>query len=117
MSGTYLHAVCSAFDLSSRILNCPRGGVEALMKLADGAETYWLEFKAACRPTPEFPLGPSENDGDLKWNIAKACIAMANTDEGCLVMGVADAGNVMGLAASDLGGKTPGKAWMTLSVT
>jgi hypothetical protein len=38
---------CSGFDLVSRVLDHPHGGIQALIDLAGGTETDWLEFKAA----------------------------------------------------------------------
>jgi hypothetical protein len=92
---------CSGFDLVSRILDHPRGGVEALVELAGGGETDWLEFKAAMVGRPEDRKDPKENDADGYWNVAEAVVAMANSRGGVVLLGVDDNANAVGLAAGD----------------
>ena len=36
----------SGYDLASRVLNHPKGGVEALLRLSGNDESSWLELKA-----------------------------------------------------------------------
>jgi NACHT domain/Putative DNA-binding domain len=92
---------CSGFELVSRILDHPEGGVEALIELAGGGETDWLEFKAAMVGRPEDRKNPRENDADGYWNVAEAVLAMANSRGGVVLLGVDDNANAVGLAAGD----------------
>jgi hypothetical protein len=92
---------CSGFDLVSRVLDHPAGGVEALIELAGGGETDWLEFKAAMIGRPEDRKNPKENDADGYWNVAEAVLAMANSRGGVVLLGVDDNANAVGLAAGD----------------
>ena len=90
----------TASELASRVLKHPRGGLKALLALADGSERDWLEFKAAT-----YPLGghfkEPENKHDYRWNVAKAVIALANSIGGVVLLGVNDAGEPVGIEASD----------------
>ena len=103
-----LETAINAYELCSRVLAASDWDTAALIELAGGSETNWLEFKAACCPTIEHALKPGESEGDLKWNVAKACIAMANTDGGCLLLGVDDRGQPVGLGPSDPKGMIQG---------
>lgn len=92
-----------ARDLALRVLQHPRGGLEALLGLSHGSETEWLELKAASYPEGgQFKLG--ENKGDYRWNVAKAVIALANSTGGVVLLGVDDNGKPVGIEASDPGG-------------
>jgi cold shock CspA family protein len=90
----------TASQLAGRVLKHPRGGIAALLALADGSERDWLEFKAAT-----YPIGGDfktpENKHDYRWNVAKAVIALANTIGGVVLLGVNDAGEPVGIEASD----------------
>ena len=94
----------TAFELCRRVLARTGGDVAPLIALAKGRETGWLEFKATCEPPVDGPM-PGTNADDYRWNVAKAIIAMANTDGGCLLLGVDDAGRSVGLEQSDRRGK------------
>jgi hypothetical protein len=91
---------CSGFELVSRVLDHPEGGVEALIGLAVGGETDWLEFKAAMLGRPQ-DRKKDENDADGYWNVAEAVLAMANSRGGVVLLGVDDDANAVGLAAGD----------------
>ena len=65
---------CSGFELASRVLDHPAGGVKALIALAGGGETDWLEFKAAMVGRPEDRKNPKENDADGYWNVAETVL-------------------------------------------
>ena len=75
--------------------------MEALIKLAGEQEADWLEFKAAIRPPDGQAPDPGENLADYRWNVAKALIAMLNSCGGVVLLGVDDAGEPVGLEASD----------------
>ena len=92
---------CSGYELVSKVLDHPAGGVEALVDLAGGGETDWLEFKAAMVGRPEDRKNPKENDADGYWNVAEAVLAMANSRGGLELLGVDDRAKVDGLAAGD----------------
>jgi hypothetical protein len=92
---------CSGYELVSKVLDHPAGGVEALVALAGGGETDWLEFKAAMVGRPEDRKNPKENDADGYWNVAEAVLAMANSRGGVVLLGVDDNANAVGLAAGD----------------
>jgi WD40 repeat protein len=77
-------------ELAEKILSHSKNDVETLITLAKGEETEWLEFKAALYKSKEFPLKPNENDVDLLFNVAKAVIAMANSQGGVVLIGVSD---------------------------
>ncbi len=94
----------SAYDLCSRVLTASEGDASALIKLAGGQETDWLEFKATCEP-PSSGIEIGSNADDFRWHVAKAVVALANTHGGCLLLGVDDEGKAVGLAPSDPSGK------------
>ncbi|MEA3643048.1 MAG: NACHT domain-containing protein [Lamprobacter sp.] len=92
--------VRNARDLVERILGHPQGGIKVLLKLAEGQETEWLEFKAAL-----YPEGGQFKDGekadDYHWHVAKAAVALANMAGGAVILGLDDNLQPVGLAASD----------------
>jgi hypothetical protein len=92
---------CSGFELVSRVLDHPEGGIKALVELAGSGETDWLEFKAAMVGRPEDRRNPKENDADGHWNVAEAVLAMANSRGGVVFLGVDDNANAVGIAAGD----------------
>jgi len=98
----------SAPELARRVLQHPRGGVEALMKLVGHSETEWLELKAAASPEDgKFENGT--NADDYYWHVAKAVIALANSIGGVVLLGVTDDGNIIGIEASDPKGRRRSK--------
>lgn len=87
-------------DLVARILNHPRGGVAALLRLSERQETEWLEFKAALHPEGgHFEVGTKQADYD--WHVAKATVAMANSVGGAVILGLDDDIHPIGLIPSD----------------
>lgn len=80
--------IISGHDLCDKVLSHPDGGVEALIDLAGGQETDWLEFKAA--PWPVEIIESGLNRADYHWHIAKAAVAMANSRGGCILVGIAE---------------------------
>jgi len=56
----------------------------SMRHLLKHGESDWLEFKAGIRKTGQMP---SEYDAN-EWHVAKALLAMANTEGGLLVLGV-----------------------------
>jgi len=93
-----------AFDLCSRVLDRSQGDVAPLLKLTGGQETDWLEFKASCE-RPVEGLSPGETADDYRWHVARAMVALANTHGGCLLLGVNDDGEPVGLGPSDPSGQ------------
>lgn len=91
----------SGYDLVTRVLDHPDGGVEALIDLAGGAETDWLEFKAAMIGRHQDRKNPNEKDSDGHWNVAEAVLAMANTCGGAVLVGIDDDGKTVGLQSGD----------------
>jgi predicted RNA-binding protein with RPS1 domain/tetratricopeptide (TPR) repeat protein len=68
----------SGFDLVSKILTHPKGGVKELIGLANNSEQQWLEVK-----------------GDVKteimvWEAIRAILGIANTSGGILIIGLDD---------------------------
>lgn len=91
----------SGYDLARRVLDHPRGGVAAMIRLAAGDETDWLEFKAAMLGRPE-DRKPGENNVDGYWHVAEAVIALANSRGGAVLVGVDDKTHcAIGLHACD----------------
>lgn len=90
-------ATCSGYDLATRVLYHPQGGVAELIQLANGQETDWLEFKAAIRE----PGDDRTIRADLAWHVARALIAMMNTTGGAVLLGYDDRAQAIGLSASD----------------
>lgn len=93
------HAM-NGYDLVSQILDDPNGGVAGLIRLSEGQETEWLEFKAALYPT-DGNFGPGEKEDDYRWHVAKAVIALANSVGGAVILGIDDNAQAIGLSASD----------------
>jgi len=94
-----MRSPASGDQLTERILMHPSGGVEALIKLAEGQETEWLEFKAATRPAPG-NMKPNENEADYRWHVARSAIGMLNTRGGVILIGLDDEGRSVGIEAS-----------------
>ncbi len=114
-----------------RVLKHPRGGLEALLEIAGGSESEWVELKATTHPQDgHFENG--DNEDDYRWDVARAVIALANSIGGVVLLGVDDKGKPFGLEASDPDGKrvtegaeafrrkvilqqvlNPGKGWRT----
>ena len=59
-----LNTCMNAYELAGWVLAHPQGGVEALVRLADGQETDWLEFKAGLGPPPGEPMEKGKNKDD-----------------------------------------------------
>jgi hypothetical protein len=87
-------------ELALRVLQHPRGGVSALLDLVDRNETEWLELKAASYPQ-DGTFTKGDNEDDYRWDVAKAAIALANSVGGVVLLGMNDAGEPVGLEASD----------------
>jgi hypothetical protein len=90
----------NARELALRVLQHPRGGLEALLALAKSSEPEWLELKAASFPE-EGQFAKGTNEHDYRWNVAKAVIALANSIGGVVLLGVDDEGRPVGIEASD----------------
>jgi hypothetical protein len=87
-----------ADQLVELILSHPKGGVAALLKITDSQEVDWLEFKAsAC----DFPTAKESRTTDLQWRIARAVFAMANGRGGCVLIGIDDNAQAIGIEHSD----------------
>jgi hypothetical protein len=80
------------------ILGNPHGGVAALLKITDFQEVEWLEFKASAR---DHVTAKDPSTGDLQWRIARAVFAMANGRGGCVLIGIDDDGQAIGIESSD----------------
>ncbi len=91
----------SGYDLCLFVLEENENKVIDLIDLASGMETDWLEFKAACGPPEDDSSGNKLNKNDYRWHVAEAVIALANTHGGCVLLGVNDEAEPVGLDASD----------------
>jgi hypothetical protein len=76
-------------DFVTRILALTKNDVGPLIELCGGYETEWLEFKAAILPR-NGSYADDENEGDYRWHVAIALIAMANSTGGALLIGVSE---------------------------
>lgn len=95
-----LHNPQTISELATRVLKHPIGGVQALLALTNNDEREWLELKAAAYPEGGIPdVGLAL--GDYEWNIAKAVVALANSNGGVVLLGMNDNGKPIGLGASD----------------
>jgi len=83
-----LDTCMNAYELAERVLAHPQGGVEALVRLASGQETDWLELKAGLGPPRGEPMEKGTNKCDYQWHVARAVIAMANTSGGVVILGL-----------------------------
>ena len=101
---------CDGAQLAKSVLALSGNDAGALIRLAHGQETEWLEFKAAICPEKrngEWCIEKVANDQDretfvdYQWNVTKAMIAMANNKGGGILLGVDDRGRSVGLDASD----------------
>jgi hypothetical protein len=81
------------------VLAATEWDVSVLIQIAGRTETDWLEWKAASGPGT-WPRKDWNSD-DFRWHIAEAVVALANTHGGCVLVGVDDDGNAVGLDASD----------------
>lgn len=91
----------SGYELARRVLGHEKGGVAALLALAGGRETDWLEFKAAMVGRGK-GRKQGEKDADGHWNVAEAVIAMANTCGGAVIIGIEDkTKRMVGLQSGD----------------
>ena len=83
----------NGYDLAERILGQTNYDVLPMIELAGGAETDWLEFKAASLPRDGIFKSKGkkqENKWDYRWDISKALVGMANHVGGALLLGVAE---------------------------
>lgn len=87
-------------DLVAAILDHPQGGAEALLEFTGGQETECLELKAALYPQ-DGAFMKGETLDDLRWHVAEAVFAMANSYGGAVIIGVDDQTRSVGLEASD----------------
>ena len=79
----------NGYDFASRVMHCPQGGIDALLRYSGNDESCWLELKAGMALRPE-DQKKGEKPEDLYWNIAKAVIEIANTSGGILLIGIED---------------------------
>ena len=78
----------SGYELARQVLLHPRGGVDALLSLTGTQdETNWLELKAGIELLPE-DREQGQTSSELRWNIAKAVIALMNTSGGIVLIGI-----------------------------
>ncbi len=91
----------SGYELCSFILEETENKVMDLIDLASGMETDWLEFKAACGPPEDDSSENKLNKNDYRLHVAEAVMALANTHGGCVLLGVNDEAEPIGLDASD----------------
>ncbi len=90
-------------DLAANILNHPQGGLDVLLDFTENQENEWIEYKAALRPRNGI-FEQGQNEGDYRWHVARAVIAMANWVGGAVILGIDDQGTAVGLKPSDTGG-------------
>ena len=94
----------SGYDLCTQLISRNPDGipqVDDLVMAAGFQETDWLEFKSATEPRNPEEMNPGENRWDYRWHVAKSIIALANTNGGCILIGVNDNAEPVGLAPSD----------------
>ena len=94
------HKINTGYDLAAGLFDKYNGNLDAMVKLAGGRETAWLEFKADpfCRSGCE-----GKKQDDYSWHILRAVIAFANTCGGCILIGVDDNGKSVPLRDKDSG--------------
>src|SRR4051794_5064018 len=94
----------NGYELCSRVLAATGGDALALLELADGIETDWLEREQASGPLPH------GRDG-YYLELVGAVIALANTHGGCVLLGVDNGGRALGLDAIDFQSKRGTEGW------
>jgi hypothetical protein len=86
----------NGYDFVERILGQTNYDVLPLTELARGAETEWLEFKAATLPLEDkYDVKDKKqaNKWDYRWNVSKGLICLANHVGGALILGVNELNN------------------------
>jgi len=90
-------------ELCRRALNVSDEALDRLVSHLGRAETHWLEFKAACEAPAARDASHASNHSadDYRWHLVRAVVALANTDGGCVLLGLDDSGEPVGLEHSD----------------
>ncbi len=79
----------NGYEFVEKIIGQTNYDVGPLIKLTDGIETEWLEFKAATIPeNGQFDI--DTNKWDYLWHISKALFAMANSIGGAVIVGIGE---------------------------
>ena len=79
----------NGYEFVEKILGQTNYDVGPLLKLVNGIETEWLEFKAATKPKDE-KFYKNENKWDYRLDVSKALFAMANSIGGAVLIGVGE---------------------------
>lgn len=85
----------NGYDLVRGVMDHLLGGVEELIKIANGQETGWLEFKASTISRKQ-DYQPGENKNDAIWNVTKGIIALLNGWGGAVIIGITPEGIPVG---------------------
>ena len=93
----------NGFEFANKALSIKGYALDSIIKLTDGAEVDWLEFKAAIKDQNAKETGKG-NEYDLILHLLKALVSMANGSGGMVLLGVDDEGNAVGLKHSGYDG-------------
>lgn len=93
----------NGFEFANEALSVKNYELDTIIKLTDGAEVDWLEFKAAIKGQNAKETSES-NEYDFILHLLKALVSMANGSGGMVLLGVDDEGNAIGLEHSGYDG-------------
>ena len=93
----------NGFEFANKALSIKGYALDSIIKLTDGAEVDWLEFKAVIKDQNAKETGKG-NEYDLILHLLKALVSMANGSGGMVLLGVDDEGNAVGLKHSGYDG-------------
>lgn len=93
----------NGFEFANKALSIKGYALDSIIKLTDGAEVDWLEFKAAIKDQNAKETGKA-NEYDFIFHLLKALVSMANGSGGMVLLGVDDEGNAVGLKHSGYDG-------------
>jgi hypothetical protein len=77
----------NGYEFVREVLSRTRNDVGALILLANGRETEWLEFKAATGPKGG-KCERGSNESDYRFDVARPLFALANSIGGALLIGL-----------------------------
>jgi hypothetical protein len=99
----------NGYEFVREVLSRTRNDVGELIRLANGRETEWLEFKAGTGPEGGV-YDKGSNKWDYRFDVARGLFALANGIGGALLIGVKETADrdegaiVVGLQSSGFGG-------------
>lgn len=79
----------NGFEFANEALSVKNYELDTIIKLTDGAEVDWLEFKAAIKGQNAKETSES-NEYDFILHLLKALVSMANGSGGMVLLGVDD---------------------------